>query len=309
MDNRQEITQYIKAEALRLGFYACGAACVQPIDEEEQLRLKRWLSLGGNGNMNYLAQHFEKRCNPSLLFEGAKSIVSVALNYFPKRTISPNNYSLSYYAYGKDYHTVVKDKLEVLLKGLQEKFSVYGRCFCDTAPLLERYWAWKSGLGWVGKNQQLIIPQAGSYFFLGELLLDVELEYDAPKKSLCGNCTNCYEACPTHALSATGFDARRCLSYLTIENREDIPTEFTQAMGTCIYGCDRCLLSCPHNRFAKPTEVQEFAPSEELLAMDNAAWKTLSPEKYVELFRGSAVKRCKYAGLLRNIRAVKEEKK
>ena len=203
----------------------------------------------------------------------------------------------------------MKSRINALLARLRHLYgeAIEGRAFCDTAPVMERYWACQAGIGWKGKNQQLIIPKAGSAFFLGELFLNVETEYDAPIENRCGTCRKCIEACPTGALSEeNGLDARRCLSYLTIENRGEIPAEWSEKMGTTLYGCDRCQQACPHHRYAEPTEVDEFSPSAQFLAMKPTDWAQLTVEQYRQLFKGSAVKRAKYEGLVRNIRCVLE---
>jgi epoxyqueuosine reductase len=235
---------------------------------------------------------------------GAKSVISVALNYYPEQRLSSGQCQFAYYAYGKDYHDVVRAKLISLAAKIKELLGEETECkvCCDTVPILDRYWAWKSGLGWIGKNTNLIIPQAGSFFFLGEIVLTEELEYDTPMESRCGACTRCLDSCPTKALAeACCLDSRRCLSYLTIENRAEIPEELAASLPPYIYGCDRCQLACPHNSFARPTKVKEFAPTAEFMAMRPTDWSALSVEKYRTLFKGSAVKRAKYEGLLRNI--------
>ena len=298
-------TRLLKAEALRLGFSACGVSPAEAVGVADRDAFVRWIDEGCHADMGYLAANLDKRLDPTLLVEGARSVVSVALNYFPPRDIPPGEYRLAWYALGEDYHTVMKDKLARLLDYLRTLLpGVSGRAFCDTAPLLERYWAWRGGLGWVGKHTQLILPHAGSAFFLGELVVDCMLTYDTPLPSRCGTCDRCLRACPTGALTRPRhLDARRCLSYLTIENRGEIPPEAASRLGDSIYGCDRCQQACPWMRFARPTDEARLHPRDGLLAMRRADWKRLDVETYRSLFKGSAVKRAKFEGLTRNIRA------
>lgn len=295
---------FIKREALWLGFTACGIAKAEHVSEAEEHKFRDWLERGLHADMKYMENYLEKRMDPRLLLEGAKSIVSVALNYAPKKVIPQEQPQIAAYALGKDYHDVVKSKLFQLASSLQCEEGSFKVCV-DTAPILERYWAVQAGLGWQGKSQQLIIPKAGTMFFLGELLLCREVDhYDQPMANRCGKCRKCIDACPTGALSPDGsFDARRCLSYQTIENRGEISETTARAMGNVIYGCDRCQLSCPVNRWAKPTDIPELQPSEQLLQMTTEQWEKLTQEEYKALFKGSAVKRAKYAGLMRNINA------
>lgn len=303
------LTEKIKAEALSLGFFACGIARADPVGEDME-HFREWLSMGNNAGMKYMENYFDKRGDPRLLAEGTKSIVSVALNYYPKQILNNKQYQFAWYAYGKDYHEVMKKKLGILFARLNECVTVSGRVFCDTAPVLERYWAWRAGLGWIGKNTQLIIPHAGSCFFLGELFLDMELDYDVPQKSRCGTCTRCLEACPARALEAPYIlNAGKCLSYLTIENKGDIPSEQAGSMGNRIYGCDECQKVCPWNRFTIPTGEPEFQPSDPFMRMTPSQWQELSVEEYRMLFKGSAVKRAGYDGLMRNISTVTKLKK
>lgn len=304
-------SKQIKAEAANLGFFACGAAKAAPVDEETARRFKRWIELGYQADMAYMANNTDKRLDPRLLMDGVKSIVCVALNYAPARRIPEGELQFAAYALGADYHDIMKDKLHRLAArlGLQ-----HYRAFCDTAPVLERYWAAQAGLGWIGRNSQLIIPHAGSMFFLGELFVDVELEYDKPAKSRCGSCRACIDTCPGGAISEetvngldnSSVDAARCLSYQTIENRGDIPSDLACKLGDTVYGCDRCQTACPWNRFAKPTDEPLLTPKDELLQMTRDRWHSLTPEEYRLLFKGSAVKRAKYEGLMRNIRTIEK---
>lgn len=297
------------------GFSAMGCAPAEAVEEWRVAQWRDYLHSGRHAEMLYLEQHLEKRLNPQLLVEGAQSVVCVALNYFTEEEFSGNTYSLARYARGKDYHDVVKEGLQKILHSIAELTgnTTPGRVFCDTAPVDEHYWAWRTGLGWLGRNTQLIIPQAGSYFFIGTLILTEPIDrYDSPQPNRCGTCTRCLEACPTGALTEKGIDARRCLSYLTIEHRGALPDFAQKALRNdattplCFYGCDRCQDVCPHNRFAMPTSCEVFRPSPALLHQTADDWRHLTVETYRTLFKGSAVKRAKYEGLLRNIAALNE---
>lgn len=301
----------IKAEASRLGFFVCGFAKAEPVSEAMRRHYLGWLADGRNADMAYLGNNLDKRFDPRLLMPGVKTIVVVAQNYFPARRLAEGEPQIADYALGLDYHDIVKQKLRQLAATVG--IADY-RAFVDTAPVLERYWAVRAGLGWIGKNQQLIIPHAGSEFFLGELFVTVELPPDEPLPNRCGTCHRCVDACPTHALSLpatcvegygdiTRFDARLCLSYQTIENRGELTVGAKAAMGDTFYGCDRCQRACPWNRFAKPSTEPLLQPREELLAMTRQKLENLTEEDYRRLFKGSAVKRAKYEGLMRNIKA------
>lgn len=305
----KELTQYIKAEAARLGFDVCGIARAGEVAPAQADALERWVQEGCHGTMSYLERNGDKRRNPAELVPGCKSIISVALGY-AQESFDETHLHLSRYAQGDDYHKIVKDKLHLLLQSINSVHPVKGRPFCDSAPVMERYWAKEAGIGRIGKNHQLIIPRLGSYFFLGELLVDCELEYDKPlTESICGGCTRCIDNCPTGALTTHGFDARKCLSYLTIEHRGELPENLGEKMGKCIYGCDRCQTACPWNRGAQPCKEPAMRTNEGLAAMRDSDWHTLSEERYKELFAHSAVERAGYALLTRNIAAVKESEK
>lgn len=304
----------VKQEAQALGFNAAGLAPAEAVEPWRQAQWQAWLGDRRQGEMDYLERNLEKRLNPTLLVDGAKTIVSVALGYFPAVSLSPEGYTMARYAYGQDYHDVVRHRLEELMQRLGLEPHKDGRAFCDTAPIDERYWAWRCGLGWMGRHTQLIIPPqhgrkecgGGTYFFLGELVLKHRADhYDQPIDSHCGTCQRCLEACPTDALSDRGLDARKCLSYLTIEHRGPLDESLAAHVTPCIYGCDRCAEACPWNKFAKPTTVTEFSPSKALMDMTKADWHSLSVEQYQHLFKGSAVKRAKFEGLKRNIEAAK----
>jgi len=311
--NSVSLTEAIKAEAQNLGFFAFGIAKAEAVDDETAKHLKDWIQKGNYANMDYMSNYTDKRLDPRLLMNGVKSIVCVALNYAPKKTIEKGEYQLAAYALGKDYHDIIKNKLRQLAQKFGFEDDLYSkdtqankcRIFVDSGPVLERYWAERAGLGWTGKNHQLIIPHAGSMFFLGELFLDVELKYDTPIKSRCGKCHRCIDACPTNAISEYNeIDSERCLSYQTIENSSEISYQLAKEMGDTIYGCDKCLYACPWNRFAQPNDTPELQPKEELLNMTKEKWQNLTEEEYRYLFKGSAVKRAKYKGLKRNIDAV-----
>lgn len=320
MHTDKSLKDNIKAEALRLGFFVCGFAKAGPVTDAMRQHYLDWLAEGRNADMAYLNNNLDKRFDPRLLVPGVKTIVVVALNYFPAHRLPEGEPQIADYALGLDYHDIVKQKLRQLAANVG--ITNY-RAFVDTAPVLERYWAVQAGLGWIGKNQQLIIPHAGSEFFLGELFIADELQPDALqpdelKPNRCGTCHRCVDACPTHAISLpakhvegygdiTRFDARRCLSYQTIENRGELADEAKAAMGDTFYGCDRCQRACPWNRFATPNTEPQLQPREELLAMTRQKWDNLTVEDYRRLFKGSAVKRAKYEGLMRNINALPDD--
>lgn len=294
----------IKTEAYRLGFTYVGISKAEKMEEEAQ-RLEQWLNQDRHGKMAYMANHFEKRVDPRKLVDGAKSVISLLYNYHAEvKQKDPEAPKISQYAYGKDYHFVIKDKLKALLAFIQEEIGeVAGRCFVDSAPVLERDWAKRSGNGWIGKNTMLIHPKAGSYFFLAELILDLELEQDGPMKDYCGRCTRCIDACPTEAISPEGYlmDGSKCISYFTIELREAIPESYKDKFENWMFGCDICQEVCPWNRFAQPHREPAFEPHPELLEMEKRDWEELTEEVFKEVFRKSAVKRTKFSGLKRNI--------
>ncbi|MDD3036445.1 tRNA epoxyqueuosine(34) reductase QueG [Bacteroides sp.] len=320
-------SEQIKAEATRLGFSACGLAPAEAVNDTTTASFQQWLSDGCQAEMTYMQNYEDKRLDPRLLVEGARTVISVALNYYPETKLPEEEYQIAWYAYGKDYHDVIKAKLNALLEFIKEKYisfttspeinltttpspplPVSGRIFCDTAPILERYWAWRTGLGWIGKNTQLIIPHAGSCFFLGEIIINIAADnYDIPQKNRCGICTRCINTCPTKALEAPyRLNSERCLSYLTIEHRGNLTLDIGQKMGKKIYGCDECQRVCPWNRYSTPCKTEEFRPSDSLLEMKKSNWHSLTEEQYKTLFKGSAVKRVKYQGLMRNIRSINE---
>ena len=277
--------------------------------EDEARRLDQWLKSGYHGKMDYMANHYDKRLDPRLLVDGAKSVVSLLLNYYPEKQQHEDAPKLSKYAYGTDYHTVIKNKLKALLAFIQEEIGeVGGRVFVDSAPVMDKAWAKRSGLGWIGKNSNLIHPKHGSFFFVAELILDLELDPDGPMKDYCGTCTKCIDACPTEAIvEPYVVDGSKCISYLTIELKDAlISSEFNGKMKDWMFGCDICQDVCPWNRFSKPHTEPLFDPHEQLLKMNKADWEDLSEEIFRELFRHSAVKRTKFSGLKRNVLFLKE---
>jgi epoxyqueuosine reductase len=302
------LTHQIKQEAKRLGFDFVGISKAEKLDDEAP-RLERWLLEGKHGKMEYMERYFDLRLDPSKLVPGAQSIISLAYNYYTKVSQEdPQAPKLSIYAFGKDYHYVVKEKLKELLGYIRNTAGVVsGRCFVDSAPVLERDWAKRSGLGWIGKNTLLINPKQGSYFFLAEIILDLKLEPDYPIRDHCGTCTRCIDACPTDAISSDGYivDGSKCISYLTIELKESIPEEFSGKMENWMFGCDICQQVCPWNRFSKPHHEPQFNPKGEIIAMSRSQWEELTETDFSRLFKKSAVKRTKYQGLKRNIAFLK----
>ncbi|WP_053406025.1 tRNA epoxyqueuosine(34) reductase QueG [Persicobacter sp. CCB-QB2] len=309
MNNTAAHTAILKEEAKRLGFNFVGIARADFLEEEAR-PLEQWLKNGYQGKMQYLENHFDKRLDPRKLVEGAKSVVSLVYNYFPQEDLAQAGaYKIAKYAYGKDYHFIIKDKLKELISQLQERIGeIDGRAFVDSAPVMERQWAQKSGLGWIGKNSLLLNRQMGSFFFLAELIIDLELEPDVPlAKDYCGSCTRCIDACPTDAITQAGVvDGSKCISYLTIELKDSIPDTFKGQMENWIFGCDICQDVCPWNRFSKPHQENQFYPHPALKDMHNRDWEELSRELFNEIFRKSAVKRTKLEGLKRNISFIKE---
>ncbi len=302
--NSTRHTQLIRAEAQRLGFSFVGFAKAEYMSEEAR-RLEDWLRRGMHGQMQYMENHFDMRVDPTRLVPGAKSVVCLLYNYHTEAIqTDPEAPKISKYAYGRDYHFVIKNKLRELLHFIRAQIGeVEGRCFVDSAPVLERDWARRAGTGWVGKNTLLIHPRAGSWFFIAELILDLELSYDDPMKDYCGTCTRCIDACPTEAISPQGYlvDGSKCISYLTIELREAIPDDFFGKMDNWMFGCDICQEVCPWNRFAEPHQEPAFEPHPELLTMSCREWEEITESVFQKVFKNSAVKRTKFAGLQRNI--------
>jgi epoxyqueuosine reductase len=296
-------SQLIKQKAEKFGFQSCGISKAEFL-EEEAPRLETWLNKGYHGEMKYMENHFDKRLNPTLLLDGSKSVISLSYNYFPKVKIDEiNNFKISKYAYGEDYHEVIKDILKEMVTELQEEIGEFGfRVFVDSAPVLEKAWARKSGLGWVGKNANLITKKHGSFYFLAEIICDLELEYDLAVTDHCGSCRACIDACPTQAIVSDRIvDGSKCISYATIELKNEIPDYFNGKMDDWMFGCDVCQDVCPWNRFSAPTLQEKFAPNFQKLNFRKNEWKELTQELFSEIFKKSAVKRTKFSGLMRNI--------
>ena len=310
MSSVQKHTQIIRSLALDRGFSFVGFSTARRLDQEAD-RLEEWLNSGYQGKMGYLENHFEKRVDPRKLVPGAKSVISLLYNYYTDAEQSDQTApKISKYALGTDYHFVLKHKLKDILADIQEKIgAVHGRCFVDSAPILERDWARHAGLGWIGKNTLLIHPKAGSYFFLAELILDLELTEDQSIRDHCGTCRKCIDACPTEAIAPEGYvlDGSKCISYLTIELKNDIPSKFAGKMDNWMFGCDICQQVCPWNRFSQPHHEPQFNASSELLDKTHHEWVELTEEVFQSLFRKSAVKRTKYRGLKRNIQFLQKE--
>jgi epoxyqueuosine reductase len=305
--NKQKYTQLIKQKAKELGFEEIGISKAEFL-EEEAPRLENWLNQNMHGEMSYLANHFDKRLDPTKLVPGAKSVISLSYNYYTDQELKSDSYKLSKYAFGRDYHKVVKKKLKILTQFIQEEIGeIDGRAFVDSAPVMEKAWAKKSGLGWIGKNSLMLTKGKGSYFFLSELIIDLELEYDNPyTKDYCGTCTKCIDACPTDAIfEPYQVDASKCISYFTIELKEEIPQEMKGKFEDWIFGCDICQDVCPINSRAKVHKQPDFAPRDGLLDMSKKDWKEITEEVFEKLFFATPVNRTKFKGLKRNIEFLK----
>lgn len=307
MNTKSKFTQLIKTEAKRLGFLSFGISKAGFL-EEEAPRLEKWLNQNMHGEMQYMENHFDKRLDPTKLVPGAKSVISLLLNYYPKEFQTDETYKISKYAFGTDYHFVIKDKLKQLLHFITEEIGeVEGRAFVDSAPVLDKAWAAKSGLGWMGKHSNLLTRQVGSFYFIAELILDLELEYDSPVTDHCGTCTACIDACPTQAIvEPYVVDGSKCISYFTIELKNEIPNEVKGRFDDWVFGCDVCQDVCPWNRFSKPHNEPLFNPKPELLSMTKKDWEEITREVFRKVFQKSAVKRTKFEGLQRNITFLKE---
>lgn len=296
----------MKQTARRLGFDFCGISKAGFL-EEEAPRLERWLKEEKHGRMDYMANHFDKRLDPRLLVDGARSVISLLYNYFPAQQQNPDAPKIAKYAYGNDYHEVIREKLKLFMEELQEHIgSISGRVFTDSAPVLDKAWAKKSGLGWIGKNSNLINKKQGSFFFIAELIVDVEMSYDGPVTDHCGTCTKCIDACPTEAIVAPYVvDGSKCISYLTIELKEQIPQEFKGKMDGWAFGCDVCQDVCPWNRFSLPHHESLFNDRSGKLAFSEKEWHEITEEVFSAVFKNSAVKRTKFKGLKRNLEFLK----
>ena len=304
--NKAKLSQFIKDHAKRLGFLSCGISKAEFL-ETEAPRLEKWLKSNAHGEMRYMENHFDKRLDPTKLVEGSKSVVSLLLNYYPSEIQNTESYKLSKYAYGTDYHFVIKDKLKQLLHVIQEEIGdVHGRAFVDSAPVLDKAWAAKSGLGWIGKHSNLLTQQVGSFYFIAELIIDLDLEYDHAVTDHCGTCTACIDACPTQAITEPYVvDGSKCISYFTIELKENIPSEFKGQFDDWMFGCDICQDVCPWNRFSKAHNEPLFIPHPELLSMTKNDWEDITKDTFNKVFKNSAVKRTKFEGLQRNIKFLK----
>ncbi|WP_179349147.1 tRNA epoxyqueuosine(34) reductase QueG [Winogradskyella pacifica] len=306
LNHKAKYSEIIKAEAKRLGFLSCGISKAEFL-ETEAPRLEAWLNKNMNGEMQYMENHFDKRLDPTLLVEGSKSVISLLLNYYPSEIQKDDSYKLSKYAYGNDYHHVIKHKLKSLLYFIQDEIGeVGGRAFVDSAPVLDKAWAAKSGLGWIGKHSNLLTQQVGSFYFIADLIIDLELEYDHATTDHCGTCTACIDACPTEAITEPYVvDGSKCISYFTIELKENLPTEFKGKFDDWMFGCDVCQDVCPWNKFSKPHNEPLFNPHPELLDMTKKDWEEITEDTFKKVFQKSAVKRTKFSGLERNIKFLK----
>jgi epoxyqueuosine reductase len=296
----------IRAEARRLGFDKCGISRAEYLREDAG-RLQSWLRNQYNGRMAYMENHADKRVDPTKLVENAQSVISVLLNYYPaENQKDPAAPQISKYAYGADYHDIIRKRLQELLLYIRVNIApATGRAFVDSAPVLDRAWAARAGLGWIGKNTNLITPESGSFFFIGSLIIDIPLQYDQPIQDFCGDCNRCIRACPTTAIIAPRLiDARKCISYLTIENKGEIDEAFRDQFNNRVFGCDICQDVCPWNRKAKAHAVEEFRPLPGLLEMTRQDWYDLDAPQFNALFRRSAVKRARFEGLRRNLKFI-----
>ncbi len=306
INNKEKYTQIIKAESKRLGFLSCGISKAEFL-ELEAPRLENWLNQNMQGQMSYMENYFDKRLNPTLLVDGAKSVISLLLNYYPAELQSQDSYKISKYAYGQDYHHVIKEKLTELLHFIQTDIGeVSGRAFVDSAPVLDKAWAAKSGLGWIGKNSNLITQKVGSFYFIAELIIDLELEYDSPTTDHCGTCTACLDACPTEAIVAPYVvDGSKCISYFTIELKDNLPQEMKGKFDDWMFGCDVCQDVCPWNRFSKPHNEPLFQTTPEILSYSKSDWEEITNDTFQKVFKNSALKRTKYEGIKKNISFIK----
>lgn len=302
MNSKFEYTSFIKSEAKRLGFLSCGISKAGFL-ETEAPRLENWLKNNQHGKMSYMENHFDKRLDPTKLVDDAKSVVSLLLNYYPDKEQITDSFKISKYAYGQDYHFVIKEKLKELLTTIQTYIgAVSGRAFVDSAPVLDKAWAAKSGLGWIGKNGNLITQKVGSFYFIAELIIDLELDYDHPTTNHCGSCTACLDACPTAAIIAPYIvDGSKCISYFTIELKDNIPQEMKGKFNDWAFGCDICQDVCPWNRFSKPHNEPLFNPNPEILLMSKKDWTEITEETFNSVFKNSPLKRTKFEGMKRNI--------
>ena len=305
--DRSRATAIVKQLAKEQGFMACGISKADFL-EEEATGLEQWLKHGYHGDMKWMENHFDERLDPRKLMPGAKSVISVLLNYFPEETQETGTPKISKYAYGRDYHKVIRGKLKRMLQGIHEEIGeVHGRGFVDSAPVMDRAWARRSGLGWIGKHSLLLSKKSGSFYFIGELIVDLELDPDGPSTDHCGSCTACMDACPTQAIVApTVVDSNKCISYLTIEYKKALPIEFQDKMDQWVYGCDVCQDVCPWNRFSKPTDEPDFTLRESVAKHTWEEWEEITHELWDEIMQGSAIRRTGYEGFKRNLKFAKK---
>ena len=307
MDLKNNYTEFIKLKSKELGFMSCGISKSGFLSDEAD-RFESWLKNNYHGKMSYMERNFDKRLDTTKLVENSKSVISLTYNYYPKKVLkSDSTFKISKYAYGKDYHVVLKNKLKQLLNIMKDKFGSFeGRVFVDSAPILERAWAKKSGLGWIGKNTNLINKQSGSFFFLAEIIVDLELNYDNTTTDHCGSCTACIDACPTNAIyEPYKLDASRCISYYTIELKESFSSNLSSDFKDWIFGCDICQDVCPWNRFSKANDEVLFETIPEISNFNKADWIDLTEETFKKVFKESPIKRSKFKGLKRNINYVR----
>ena len=305
--NADRYKSFIKQKANELGFFYCGFSTAGFLADEAP-KLERWLRDGLHGKMTYMENHFDKRLDPTKLVEGSNSVISLLLNYYPSESQTENAPKISKYAYGEDYHLVIKDKLKSLVESMKEEIGdIQGRVFVDSAPVMDKAWAKKAGLGWLGKNTNLIHPKEGSFFFIAEIISDLSFTQDPPMRDYCGTCSKCLDACPTNALATPyQIDASRCISYLTIELKDQlIPQQFNESMENWMFGCDICQDVCPWNRFSKAHQEKRFNPDFELLNLNTNDWQALTSDHFEILFKNSAIKRTGFQGLKRNINFLK----
>ncbi|MFN3969239.1 tRNA epoxyqueuosine(34) reductase QueG [Flavobacterium sp.] len=304
--NKEKHTQFIKTEAKRLGFMSCGISKAGFL-EEEAPRLEHWLNQNHHGQMSYMEEYFDKRLNPTLLVPDSKSVISLLVNYYPSEFQNPESYKISKYAYGKDYHNVIKKKVVKLLKSIKREIGdVPGRAFVDMAPIMDKAWAAKSGLGWIGKNSNLLTQKVGSFYFIAQLVIDLDLEYDHATTDHCGSCTACIDACPTQAIvQPYVVDGSKCISYFTIELKENMPQEMKVKFDDWMFGCDVCQDVCPWNKFSKPHNEPAFSPYPELLSYTKKDWEEITEDTFAKVFTNSPLKRAQWEGVKRNVNFLK----
>lgn len=306
INNKEKYTQFIKTEANRLGFLSCGISKAGFL-EEEAPRLEHWLNQNHHGQMTYMEEYFDKRLDPTLLVPDSKSVISLLVNYYPSEFQNPESYKISKYAYGKDYHNVIKKKVVKLLKSIKREIGdVPGRAFVDMAPIMDKAWAAKSGLGWIGKNSNLLTQKVGSFYFIAQLVIDLDLEYDHATTDHCGSCTACIDACPTQAIvQPYVVDGSKCISYFTIELKENMPNEMKGKLDDWMFGCDVCQDVCPWNKFSKPHSEPAFSPYPELLSYSKKDWEEITEDTFAKVFTNSPLKRAQWEGVKRNINFLK----